>query len=452
MKLSVIILAAGQGTRMKSRCPKVLHPLAGISLLERVIKTAQALGATEIHVVYGAEGEKLKAQCKALQVHWVPQEQALGTAHAVQQALPYCDDAHKVLVLYGDVPLISIETLQKLLSAADQASVGLLTAEFTDPTGLGRIIRDAEHRVSAIVEHRDATEAQRAIHEINTGILCAEAKVLKHYLAHITNHNAQQEYYLTDLIKLVVAEGKKIADIGVKTMEEAQGVNDRWQLANLERHHQREQAKQLCLQGVTLMDPNRFDLRGELEVSSDVTIDVNVVMEGRVKIGTGSKIGPNVVLKDTSIGEGVEILANSVIEGATIADHCVVGPFARIRPGTQLAQGSKVGNFVELKNTEVGTGSKINHLSYVGDTQMGSGVNVGAGVITCNYDGAHKHRTVIEDDVFVGSNASLVAPVILEKGATIGAGSVITQVAPAQKLSLSRVPQTSVEKWERPKK
>ena len=451
MKLSIIILAAGQGTRMKSETPKVLHPLAGKALLQRVIETAEALNPENIQIIYGFQGEQLKKACRSYKLNWVHQSHQLGTAHAVSQALPYCPDDNQILVLFGDVPLVSEQTLRKLLQLT-QDKLGLVTAQFIDPTGLGRIIRDADGKLMAIVEQKDANEEQLKITEINTGILCAPARILKEYCPKINNENAQQEFYLTDLIALLTKDAKPIVTLGAQNMAEVQGINDRWQLAELERHHQREKARELCLQGVTIIDPSRFDLRGELEAEADVSIDINVIIEGKVKIGARTKIGPGVVLRNVNIGEDALILAYSIVENATIDNHCVVGPFARIRPGTQLAEHVRIGNFVEVKNSEIGAHTRANHLSYVGDATVGKNVNIGAGTITCNFDGVNKHRTIIEDDVFVGSNSSLVAPVTLGSGATIGAGSVITEAAPEKQLTIARSLQKSLINWQRPEK
>lgn len=451
MKLSVIILAAGQGTRMKSQYPKVLHQLAGKSLLQWVVETAESLHPKCINVVYGFQGEPLKAAAKDLKVTWVYQAEQLGTAHAVLQALPHCDDASQVLILYADVPLITKASLEKLLNAS-QDTVGLITAEFNNPTGFGRIIRNEKKEAIAIVEQKDANPEELKIKEINTGILSARAQLLKEYLPKIKNRNTQKEFYLTDLIELIVKDGKTIVTTGVDTMKEVQGVNDRWQLAELERDHQLEQARQLCLQGVTLLDPHRFDLRGKLEAAQDVVIDVNVIIEGTVKIGARSKIGANVILKNVIMGEDVEILANSIVEGANIDHFAVIGPFARIRPGTKIAKRARIGNFVEVKNSVVGEHSKANHLSYLGDATIGAEVNIGAGTITCNYDGANKHPTHIGDRVFIGSNTSLIAPVRVKKEATIGAGSVITKDVPEGGLTLARSQQISHIDWQRPRK
>ncbi len=451
MKLSIIILAAGQGTRMKSATPKVLHHLGGKALLQRVIETAESLDPENIQIVYGFQGEQLQAVCRHLKLNWARQDRQLGTAHAVAQALPFCAVENQVLVLFGDVPLIKAASLKKLLDLTKE-NVGLVTAEFKDPTGFGRIIRDHTGKLCAIVEQKDANEELQKITEINTGILSVPAALLKEYLPKITNNNAQKEFYLTDLIGLLAKDGKPIISIGVDNMAEVQGVNDRWQLSQLERAHQREKAHELCLQGVTIIDPNRFDLRGELEVEPDVLIDINVIIEGKVKIGARTKIGPNVVLRNVNIGDDVMILANSIVENSTIDNHCVIGPFARVRPGSQLAEHVRIGNFVEVKNSELGAHTKANHLSYIGDATIGSNVNIGAGTITCNFDGVNKHRTIIKDDVFVGSNTSLVAPLTVEESATIGAGSVITQTAPAKQLTIARCLQTSLINWQRPNK
>lgn len=453
MSLSTIILAAGQGKRMHSQTPKVLHRLAGRSLLEHVVTTAGKLtDNTQTIVVYGHDGAKVRQALADLNVAWVEQTEQLGTGHAVLQALPQIADDHLVLVLYGDVPLISAETLKKFISSTPANSIGILTADFPHPQGFGRIIRDANGNIVSIVEEKDATESQRAITEINTGIYLAPAKLLRKWLPTLKNTNAQKEYYLTDIIALAVQENILIHGMRAQTSAEVLGVNDKLQLATLERHYQIQQAEKLLRQGVTLYDPARFDLRGELSVGHDVTIDINVIIEGRVKIGNHCIIGSNTLLRNVIIGDRTEIKANSVIDGAEIADDCTVGPFARLRPGAILSSRSHIGNFVELKNSIVGTGSKINHLSYIGDSDIGQQVNIGAGTITCNYDGVNKHRTTIGDNAFIGSNTALVAPVTVGEGATIGANSTITRNAPAHQLTICRAPQRSVDNWRRPEK
>ncbi|MEO7558515.1 MAG: bifunctional UDP-N-acetylglucosamine diphosphorylase/glucosamine-1-phosphate N-acetyltransferase GlmU, partial [Gammaproteobacteria bacterium] len=450
MNLSVIILAAGQGKRMCSSLPKVLHLLAGKPLLEHVVTTAQHLGAQQIQVVYGYGGDTVPSRLPHLKVNWVEQAEQLGTGHAVAKAMPFVKEG-KVLVLYGDVPLVSAATLHRLLDAADPA-LSLLTMQRNDPTGYGRIMRDEQNRVLRIVEEKDASPSERQVTEINTGILAVDAEHLRSWVGALKNNNLQGEFYLTDIIALAVRDGVPINTVSPGSDVEVLGVNNKAQLAELERHYQRAQAQQLMLQGVTLYDPERFDLRGELSAGSDVVIDVNVILEGKVTLGDRVRIGPNVWIRNAKIGNDVEVLANCVIEDAAIETGCRIGPFARIRPETRLAQGVHIGNFVEVKKSTVGANSKINHLSYVGDTSIGKNVNIGAGTITCNYDGVNKHRTIIGDDVFIGSDTQLVAPVEIGSGATIGAGSTITSNAPADKLSLTRVKQQTVDDWQRPKK
>ena len=452
MSLSVVILAAGQGTRMRSPLPKVLHPLAGKSLLEHVVATALKLGAGKILIVYGHGGDAVPKQLERLPVQWVEQAQQLGTGHAVVQALPHIPAADTVLVLYGDVPLISAATLQKLLAQAGREGFGLLTAQLADPQGYGRIVRDSQGQVLRIVEHKDATPAEREIGEINTGMMAMPAERLKGWLSQISNTNSQNEFYLTDVIALAVREGIKIATVSADTATEIMGVNTKLQLAELERHYQRTQSERLMLQGVTLCDPARFDLRGELTAGTDVVLDVNVVIEGEVTLGDRVQIGPNNWIRNATIGDDVQILPNCVIEDAVIAAGCRIGPFARIRPETKLAEGAHIGNFVEIKKSTVGANSKINHLSYIGDSTVGRDVNIGAGTITCNYDGANKHQTVIGDGAFIGSDTQLVAPVQIGAGATIGAGSTITKDVPPDKLTLSRAKQETRESWKRPVK
>ena len=452
MNLGIVILAAGQGTRMKSSLPKVLHPLGGKPLLRHVIDTALALDAGEVVTVYGHGGEAVVEAIAEPRMRWALQDEQLGTGHAVMQAMPGLDGADRVLVLYGDVPLIRPATLRRLLDAAQPGTLGLLTAEAEDPTGYGRVVRDAEEQVQAIVEHKDATSDELRICEINTGILVVERPLLADALARLSNDNAQGEYYLTDLIAMAVEVGVPVVTVHPDAFTEVEGVNDRVQLARLERVFQHRKAEELMRNGVTLADPDRFDLRGRLSAGTDVTIDVNVLIEGDVRIGEGARIGANTVLRDCSIEPGAVILENCVIEKAVIGHGARVGPFSRIRPGTELADHTHVGNFVELKNARVSPGAKINHLSYVGDASIGERVNIGAGTITCNYDGANKHRTTIGDDAFIGSNTALVAPVEVGAGATIGAGSTISRDAPAGELSLTRPRQVTVPGWKRPKK
>ena len=449
--LDVVILAAGKGTRMRSSLPKVLHRLAGISLLEHVIRTAQALEPRAIHVVYGHGGEQVPEQLKHLPVEWVKQEPQLGTGHAVQQAMPKVG-GRSVLVLYGDVPLTRIDTLRALIQAAGQDGFALLTAKLANPAGYGRIVRDVAGRIVRIVEHKDASETERHIAEINTGILVAPAARLKTWLAALRNHNVQSEYYLTDVVGMAAADGITIASAAPQAEWEILGVNSKQQLAELERIHQRNRANELMEQGVTLLDPARFDLRGTLRAGQDVTIDVNVIVEGEVTLGDGVHIGANNVLRNCRIGAGTIVQPNCVIEDSDIGPDCRIGPFARVRPETRVAAHAHIGNFVEIKKSMIGEGSKVNHLSYVGDPDVGKHANIGAGTITCNYDGANKHRTVIGDNAFIGSNTALVAPVTVGAKATIGAGSVITKDAPPGELTLTRAKQSTVPGWQRPVK
>lgn len=450
MKTEVIILAAGQGKRMQSTLPKVLHALAGKSLLAHVVDTVSGLAEhPKPKVVYGHEGDQLLKALSHLTVDWVLQEQQAGTGHAVMQALPHIDEAAGVLILCGDVPLITRATLEKLIASTASGGMGLLTANLHNPFGYGRIKRDTSGEVIAIVEERDATDAERAIHEINTGIYYVPAAYLKRWLPQIKNHNHQGELYLTDIIGFAVSEKVSIHTVQPASLHEISGVNDRVQLATLERDYQREQAKMFMRAGVTLLDPERFDVRGEVQVGKDTIIDINVILEGNTRIGERCLIGPNCVIRDCVIADEVVIKANSVLEGATIASEAVIGPFSRLRPDTVLAEKVHVGNFVEVKKTTVGVGSKISHLSYVGDAIVGAKVNIGAGTITCNYDGVHKHQTHIGDGAFIGSSTQLVAPVKVGEGATIGAGSTITEDAPANQLTLSRAPQKTIEGWQR---
>jgi bifunctional UDP-N-acetylglucosamine pyrophosphorylase/glucosamine-1-phosphate N-acetyltransferase len=449
--LEIVILAAGKGTRMRSELPKVLHEVGGAPLLKHVIDCAQALGASATHVVYGHGGERVRERLADTPVNWVLQADQRGTGHALQQAIPAVANDARVLVLYGDVPLISPATLRQLLDAA-AAGVGLLTAELPDGAGYGRIMRDTAGRVVRIVERKDATAAELAVREINTGFLTAPAQRLKHWLSQLRNDNAQGEYYLTDVIALAVADGVPIATRQPQHLWEILGVNSKQELAQLERIYQHRRAEELMSQGVTLRDPARIDVRGSLSCGRDVVIDVNCVFEGKVELADGVTIGPNNWLRDVRIGARSQVLPNCVLEESAVGADCRIGPFARIRPGTVVADSAHVGNFVEIKKSEIGSGSKVNHLSYVGDATVGAQVNIGAGTITCNYDGANKHRTVIGNQAFIGSNTALVAPVTIGAGATVGAGSVITKDAPAGELTLTRAEQKTRPGWKRPVK
>ncbi|WP_273209935.1 bifunctional UDP-N-acetylglucosamine diphosphorylase/glucosamine-1-phosphate N-acetyltransferase GlmU [Marinobacter subterrani] len=450
--LHVVILAAGQGSRMKSALPKVLHPIAGRPMLHHVIATARQLGAEKIHTVIGHGADKVREATNEASVNWVTQSEQLGTGHAVAQALPDLPDDARVLVLYGDVPLTRHETLEALVGQLDDQTLGLLTVTMDNPQGYGRIVRNAEGEVQRIVEQKDASPEQQQIREVNTGILAVSARHLKAWLPALSNSNAQGEYYLTDIIAMAVAHGLSVSVSQPENPYEVQGVNNRLQLAELERWFQRREADRLMTEGATLADPARLDVRGELTIGNDLWIDVNVVFEGKVTLGSNVSIGPGCVIKDATIADGSEIKANSVIEGATIGTNAQIGPFARIRPGTELAANTKVGNFVETKKAIVGEGSKINHLSYVGDASLGRNVNVGAGTITCNYDGVNKYRTVLGDGVFVGSNTSLVAPVTVAADATIGAGSTITRDVAESELAVARGRQRNISGWEKPRK
>lgn len=452
MPLSVVILAAGQGKRMHSDLPKVLQPLGGSTLLEHVVSTAQSLTPDAIHVVYGHGGERVPGALPRLGVNWVRQAEQLGTGHAVMQALPTIPDSNVVLVLYGDVPLVRSETLKKLTDAAASGALAVLSAKLADPTGYGRIVRDAGGRVCRIVEHKDATPDQWMLDEINTGLMACQAQRLRGWLEQVGNHNAQQEYYLTDVIAMAVADGITVEGIVAGRESEVAGVNDRAQLAAAEQTLRQRNAEQLMQQGVTLRDPARVDLRGEVSCGRDVCIDVNCIFEGRVTLGNRVRIGPGAVIRDCEIGDDTEVLAYSVLDGARIGARVRIGPFARIRPQSELADESHVGNFVEIKKSRVGRGSKANHLAYVGDAEIGERVNISAGVITCNYDGVHKHATVIEDDAFIGSDSTLIAPVRIGAGAYIAAGSAISTDAPARQLSIARARQTAVPHWQPPKK
>ena len=451
MSLEIVILAAGQGTRMRSALPKVLHPVAGKPMLGHVIDTARALQPQRIHVVIGHGAEAVRERLAADDLNFVLQEQQLGTGHAVAQALPFIS-AEQVLVLYGDVPLIEAPTLERLLAHAGPAQLALLTVELADPTGYGRIIRDAQGQVTAIVEQKDASAEQLAIREGNTGILAMPGARMAEWMGRLSNSNAQGEYYLTDVIAMAVADGLTVATAQPQDAMEVQGANDRRQLAELERHFQQRAARRLMAQGVTLLDPARFDVRGEVSVGRDVLIDINVILEGRVVIEDEVQIGPNCVIRNSTLRRGAVVKANCHLEGAELGEGADCGPFARLRPGSVLGAKAHVGNFVELKNARMGEGAKAGHLAYLGDAEIGALSNIGAGTITCNYDGANKHRTIIEDDVHIGSDTQLVAPVRVGKGATLGAGTTLTRDAPAGALTISRAKQLTVPGWKRPLK
>ncbi len=449
--LHVVVLAAGEGKRMKSTLPKVLQKIAGAPMLTHVIASARALQPAGVHIVYGHGGDQVRAAfADHRDLHWAEQAQQLGTGHAVQQAMPAIPDGARVLVLYGDVPLIRSATLQRLLDAP--GALAVLAAELDDPTGYGRILRDAQGRVGAIVEHKDASSDQRAIRIVNTGVIAADAKALRRWLSNLSNSNAQGEYYLTDVFAMAAHEFAGAEIVIADDPVETEGANDPWQLAQLERAFQRRAVRALCDAGARFTDTGRVDVRGVVTVGRDVEIDANVIFEGRVVLGDGVRIGPFCRLKDVTLAAGTEVRAHCDLEGATTEGAVLIGPFARLRPGTVLADGVHIGNFVETKNAKIGIGSKANHLTYLGDAIIGAGVNVGAGVITCNYDGANKFTTTIEDGAFIGSNAALVAPVSIGEGATIGAGSVIGKNAPAGKLTVARARQVTLDGWTRPVK
>jgi bifunctional UDP-N-acetylglucosamine pyrophosphorylase/glucosamine-1-phosphate N-acetyltransferase len=452
MPLSIVILAAGQGKRMKSDLPKVLQPLAGRPILSHVLDTAKALGADAIHVVYGHGGERVRQALADEPVNWVLQAEQLGTGHAVAQAMPTIPDDHRVLILYGDVPRVRQPTLEHLLAQCSDQSIGVLTVVLADPTGYGRVVRDAAGNVVRIVEQKDANTKERAIGEINTGLMAAPAKSLRRWLSALKNDNAQREYYLTDIIVMAARDGLRINAAIAPTETEVLGVNDKVQLAQLEAALRAERAKALMLDGATLADPARIDIRGKLTVGRDVFIDVNAVFIGEVALGDRVRIGPNCVLKDCRIDADTEIHSHCVIDRATIGPRNSIGPFARIRPESVLHEDVHIGNFVEVKKSEIGAGSKANHLTYLGDATVGRKVNVGAGTVTVNYDGVNKHRTEIGDGAFVGSGSMLVAPVKVGANANTGAGSTITKDAPEGKLTLARARQVTIEGWRRPTK
>ena len=451
--LDVIILAAGHGKRMHSTLPKVLHKLAGKPLLQYIVETIKGLQPHAVYVVYGNGGGQVPQCLGHLSVNWVKQTELLGTGHAVAQAIPEIkQDESRTLILLGDTPLVSLATLQKLIYTTETHQIGLITLTTQQPFGLGRILRDQEGKVVQIVEEKDASSEQKKIQEVNSGIFYISVKLLKRWLPKIKKMNAQGEYYLTDIITMAVEEKIEIVTVSSDIDGEMQGVNDRVQLAKLERYFQQQAAEKLMLAGVTLRDPQRFDLRGQLTVEKDVIIDVNVILEGENSIGASSSVGSHSILKDVKIGKNVEIKPYSLIEDAIIGDNCIIGPFARIRPGSVLKNNVHIGNFVEVKKSQIEQETKINHLSYIGDANIGKNVNIGAGTITCNYDGAVKNQTQIEDDVFVGSNTALIAPIRIQKGATIGAGSTLNKDVPAGKLTLNRAEVKTLSNWKRPRK
>ena len=450
--MEVVVLAAGQGKRMRSALPKVLQPLAGRPLLSHVLSAARALGSHRICVVYGHGGEVVRQALDAPDLAWALQEPQLGTGHAVQQALPHLSDSEMALVLYGDVPLIGVPTLRRLAQAVSQERLALLTVELTNPTGYGRILRDADGKVRRIVEEKDADAEERRVREVNTGILVAPVARLRQWLGRIGNANAQGEYYLTDVIGMAVEAGLEVVTVQPDSVAETLGVNSKSQLAELERIHQRAIAEGLMEAGVTLIDPARLDVRGELICGRDVEIDVNCVFEGPVELADGVKVGAHCVVRNARIGAGTRIAPFSHVEDSVMGAACIIGPYARTRPGTVLADDVHLGNFVEVKNSRIASHSKANHLAYVGDADVGERVNIGAGTITCNYDGANKYRTVIEVDVFIGSDTQLVAPVTVGRGATLGAGTTLTKDAPPEQLTVSRPKQVTVPGWKRPVK
>jgi len=451
LKLSIVILAAGQGTRMRSALPKVLQPLAGRPLLAHVVACSEALAADDVCVVYGHGGDKVRAAFDGCKIRWALQAEQLGTGHAVMQAMPGTPDANRVLVLFGDVPLIRPQTLERLLGDCPTGDLAVLTVELDDPTGYGRIVR-ANGAVVRNVEHKDATADERRIREINTGVLCCPADKLKGWLGRLGNANSQGEYYLTDVIGMAVADGVRVHGVRAESWVEVMGINDRKQLAEAERALQRRLVGELMEQGVSFADPERVDIRGTLTCGRDVWIDVNNVFEGDVSLGDNVRVESNNVIRNATIGAGTVIHPNCHIEASTTGPDCELGPYSRLRPGVELADRVKIGNFVEVKKSRIASGSKVNHLTYIGDTDIGQNVNVGAGTITCNYDGANKHKTVIGDGAFIGSGVELVAPVEIGTGATIGAGSTISKDAPAHKLTVERSRQVTVDGWKRPVK
>ncbi|HUJ86512.1 MAG TPA: bifunctional UDP-N-acetylglucosamine diphosphorylase/glucosamine-1-phosphate N-acetyltransferase GlmU [Burkholderiales bacterium] len=446
MPLSVIVLAAGQGKRMHSSLPKVLHRLAGRPLLAHVLLAARELDPARTVVVHGHGGADVRSAFDDAGVTWVEQAAQQGTGHAVMQALPEIPPGDDVLILYGDVPLIGVETLRRLAQAT-RGGLAILTADAPDPDGYGRVVRGAQGEVLRVVEQRDASAAELELHEVNAGFLCAPAKRLGRWLAQVRNHNAQKEYYLTDVVALAVSDRVAVAAVKARDWAEVAGVNSKRELAALERELQRREAERLLEAGVTLADPARVDVRGSLECGRDVVLDVNCQFEGRVRLGDGVRIGPNCVLRNVNIAADTEVLAFSMLEDAEVGARCRVGPYARLRPGASLGEGVHIGNFVEVKASRLGAGTKANHLAYIGDSEVGARVNIGAGTITCNYDGVTKHRTVIEDDCFIGSDATLVAPVRIAKGSYIGAGSTISKDTPPGQLTVARAKQVSIPAW-----
>jgi len=451
MSTSVIILAAGKGTRMRSHLPKVLQPLAGRPLLGHVIETAKKLQAENIITIYGHGGQLVQDAFVEEKIQWVEQAEQLGTGHAVQMTLPVLPKEGISLILYGDVPLVRQQTLEQLLEASRETGIGMITLTVENPAGYGRIVRESG-KIQAIVEHKDAADEQRLINEINTGIYCVSNAKLHQWLPQLSNDNVQGEYYLTDIVAMAVADGLEIASIQPELAFEVEGVNDRLQLSTLERDFQQQQAKDLMQQGVHLIDPSRFDLRGTLKAGQDVRIDINVIIEGDCEFGDFVEIGAGCVLKNTKIAAGTKVQPYSVFENAVVGENTQIGPFARLRPGAKLGDDVHIGNFVEVKNTSIGTGSKANHFTYLGDAEVGENSNIGAGTITCNYDGANKHKTIIGNEAFVGSNSSLVAPVRIGNGATVGAGSVITRDVEDYSLAFERAKQLSKENYQRPQK
>ena len=450
MNIKSIILAAGKGTRMCSELPKVMHKVGGKPMLQHVIDTCRELSDGPIVGVVGHSAKSVISGINDDAIQWVHQCEQLGTGHAVLQAIPYIDDEEVVLIAYGDVPLVKSETLGPLCGCIGEYDYALLTTKLEEPFGYGRIVRDEAGKICRIVEEKDADDEVRKISEINTGIIAAKGSHIKRWLSLLDSNNAQNEYYLTDCVEHAVAEGALITSVDCSDPDEIQGVNNRQQQAQLERAYQTRKATDLMIKGATLLDPSRIDIRGKLSVGKDVIIDINAVFEGNVQLGDGVVIEANCVIKNCIIGSNVTVKSHSVLEDAVIGESCDIGPFARIRPGTRLEANAKIGNFVEIKKSSVGEGSKISHLSYIGDTEMGSNVNIGAGTITCNYDGVNKFKTIIGDDVFVGSDSQLVAPVSISKGSTVGAGSTITKDTPEYRLTLSRSKQVSVPGWQRP--
>ena len=449
--LSVVILAAGKGTRMYSDLPKVLHPIAGKPMVKHVIDTAKQLGAHNIHLVYGHGGDLMQQRLANEPVNWVLQTEQLGTGHAMQQAAPFFADDENILMLYGDAPLITKATLEKLIAAKPDKGIALLTVMLDNPTGYGRILRE-NGNVVGIVEQKDANAEQLKIQEVNTGVMVSDGASFKKWLTQLDNNNAQGEYYMTDVIALANRDGCQVAAVQAADLMEVEGANNRLQLVALEQYFQQKQARELLLAGVMLLDPNSFKSRGELTHGKDVEIDMNVILKGKVRLGNRVKIGAGCVITNCDIGDDVEIKPYSVLEDASVGANAAIGPFSRLRPGAELAENTHVGNFVEIKKAQIGKGSKVNHLTYVGDAEIGKDCNIGAGVITCNYDGANKFKTIIGDNVFIGSDSQLVAPVTIESGATIGAGSTIRDDVRHDELVTTRVPQKHIQGWERPKK